>query len=87
MNKICKDCKWFEPAPYTSPELQRAVYEHAKCNAPQNTAQSRTEALVGVPGGKRRWVFCKTNREDNWFWSLSLGTCGKRGRWFAAKEG
>ena len=31
---------------------------------------------------KQKYIFCNIEREDNFFWSISLRTCGKRAKRF-----
>ena len=70
--KTCSNCKYCEPL---------GTYEYYECRAPQNNVEN----LV-VGGFKPRWQFCATHRPDSWLLALLIGTCGKRGRWFQAKE-
>lgn len=36
---------------------------------------------------KLKWTYCNILREDIWFLSLLLGTCGFRARYFVKKQG
>ncbi len=80
--KLCKDCKWFEPA---SSSDERAL-RYAKCNAPRNIEKSSEYELIGIPVAQRRWEFCSTHRTEPWLWAILLRICGKRGRWFEPKD-
>ena len=69
MNKLCKDCAWFQPDTFgwLTPELQ-LVY--ARCG--------RTSVIGGVDGTR-----CKIERSRPVF---LFASCGKRARFFIAKE-
>ena len=79
--KLCVDCRHCV--------LDKNPRFH-ECHAPQN-AEGRV-LPCGVMGTALavddcwRWNFCSTHRDDGWWTSHNLGTCGKRGRWWEPKE-
>jgi len=69
--KLCKDCKY-------------SMYK--QCHAPQNYKDS-VDLVTGEKGLElSSFIMCGAHRELNWIDSLLYRSCGKRGRWFKAKE-
>lgn len=69
--KFCVDCRH-----YCS-----TLGKGTECKSPKNMAYSFVTGTM-TP----RWFSCKVLREDCWFGSLFLRTCGKNARWFEPKQ-
>lgn len=71
--KLCKDCKWYrEKQPHDS---------FPSCVNPKDLEQDHVNG-----GWLPRWKFCKILRGELWPLDVLLRTCGRRARWFEAKE-
>lgn len=73
---ICTACKHCHP--------DTIAGQINKCHAPKG--RDIPETLAGVVNGPAKYTFCSIQRQENWFWSLVMNTCGLRGRWFEPKE-
>ena len=69
--KLCKNCRY-------SSDVERWDGEHAQCRCP------RQPINYNYANGTKnsRWKYCSILREDGWFGSLLMGTCGKRARFY-----
>lgn len=74
---ICTACKHCHPDTIAGPTYNL-------CYAPKG--RNISETLAGVVKGPAKYKFCFIQRQDNWFGSLLMNTCGLRGRWFEPKE-
>lgn len=71
--RFCKDCKWAND-PGAGGLMQ--------CNSPRGLSEAHPVT------GERKPVdsWCSTQRMDPWPVDWLTGTCGRRGRWWEARE-
>jgi hypothetical protein len=69
--KLCSACTW-----------RRVEVGGDRCQSPEVMRREGGSLVNGIPTGWRG--NCSLQREDNWFASIVMGTCGRRGRWWTA---
>jgi len=69
--KLCQDCKWWNGG----------ASHLAQCAAPENIARMPVDLVDGRV--RESWrSLCNLQREDGWYDSMFMGTCGTRARWW-----
>ena len=101
MTKFCKDCKWCKAIIFDGDDFSKCrnpKNQKERVTSPEKSTQEiAAEFLVTgrleiveehIPRIIRGWRcdYCSNHRRYGWFDSLLLTRCGKRGRWFEAKE-
>lgn len=68
--KLCKDCKWYEPAKTQNPN-------HAHCIRPNGGKADRCNLVSGT----QNVIYCNTERLG-----LLASSCGEKGKYFVPKD-
>ncbi len=90
MTKYCRDCKWVS--------IDYSGMRFAKCHAPQNVdgknSSKDNEVMILISpdiqmpdkGAKYHCDHCSIQRSYNCFDALTMGRCGKSGRWYVQDD-